>query len=311
MWLFGRKKPQKQDQNEPAPHVNQQKEDLLVDPSLHIQGSPTDASVPYALPNNLQEVNRLDFQHYILRQALKTNYLAPLHKEIPPQSILDIGCGTGRWLAEVGSQFPGSRLVGLDQAALPEGTHFPTEGAFVQSNVLEGIPFTDASFDFVHQRLLVVALPYHSWPFIIGEILRVTRPGGWIELAETDGELHSAGPAMQQYAEWAAIALKQRGIDTQRINTIPQLLKAQNLIHVEKQTVTIPIGKWAGRLGQMAMVDLQSAQQGLKPLLMMANGITSQQYDDLLVQAHQEYDKLHTTVQYTVVYGQRPLDTSR
>jgi hypothetical protein len=44
------------------------------------------AHVPYALPKDLDEVNRLDFQHYIYRQVMKGNFLAPLQG---PHNILD------------------------------------------------------------------------------------------------------------------------------------------------------------------------------------------------------------------------------
>ncbi|MGH2480290.1 MAG: hypothetical protein ACRDHW_11590 [Ktedonobacteraceae bacterium] len=44
------------------------------------------------------EISRLDFQHYLLRQALKGNYLAPIRD---PGYILDGGAGTGRWGREM------------------------------------------------------------------------------------------------------------------------------------------------------------------------------------------------------------------
>ena len=49
---------------------------------------PTDS--PYILPWNMEEVNRLDFQHHLLRQAMSGNYRAPLKR---PKNILDVGYG--------------------------------------------------------------------------------------------------------------------------------------------------------------------------------------------------------------------------
>ena len=34
--------------------------------------------VPYALPQDFGEINRLDFQHYLLRHAFRGNFAAPL-----------------------------------------------------------------------------------------------------------------------------------------------------------------------------------------------------------------------------------------
>jgi hypothetical protein len=56
------------------------------------------AQAPYLLPTDDREINRLDFQHYMLRFVMKGNFAAPLRQ---PRDILDIGSGSGRWpLAE-------------------------------------------------------------------------------------------------------------------------------------------------------------------------------------------------------------------
>jgi methylase of polypeptide subunit release factors len=69
------------------------------------------ADAPYLLPADDREINRLDFQHYMLRYALRGNYLAPVAH---PQSILDVGCGTGRWALEMAREFPHANVVALD-----------------------------------------------------------------------------------------------------------------------------------------------------------------------------------------------------
>jgi SAM-dependent methyltransferase len=137
---------------------------------------PSPPPVPYALPNNPQEINRLDFQHYMLRYVLEANYLAPLVLE-QVNTMLDVGCGTGRWIYEMAQQFPHSRLIGIDHVLPDANLHFPPTCTFQQSNVLNGIPFPDHQFDYVHQRLLVLAFPLAKWPFVLHELVRVTRPG--------------------------------------------------------------------------------------------------------------------------------------
>jgi len=59
----------------------------------------------------------------------------------------------------------------------------PPNYAFVAGNILEGLPFADGGFDFVHMRLVFFAIPADRWPFVIGELVRVTRLGaGWNRL---------------------------------------------------------------------------------------------------------------------------------
>jgi hypothetical protein len=48
----------------------------------------------YMLPRRPSEVDRLDVQHYALREALGANYLAPVKG---PALVLDVGSGTGQW----------------------------------------------------------------------------------------------------------------------------------------------------------------------------------------------------------------------
>lgn len=67
------------------------------------------ADVPYALPQDTEEINRLDFQHYLLRYAFHGNFAAPLRD---PHAILDVGCGTGRWAREMAQAFPSARALG-------------------------------------------------------------------------------------------------------------------------------------------------------------------------------------------------------
>ncbi|GCE22387.1 class I SAM-dependent methyltransferase [Dictyobacter kobayashii] len=154
------------------------------DPSVNDQMSPSGIFAinqlegdMYLLPRNLQETHRLDFQHYLLRQVLKGNTLAPMSES--PASILDVGCGTGRWPQEMAMLYPKTQVIGLDldhslQQLLPAiGPNY----RFIASNILSGLPFPDQSFDFVHQRLLVAGIPAKQWPFVISEITRVTRVG--------------------------------------------------------------------------------------------------------------------------------------
>ncbi|MGH2514149.1 MAG: class I SAM-dependent methyltransferase, partial [Ktedonobacterales bacterium] len=131
---------------------------------LSIRGRQYLTTAPYFLPKDDEEVNRLDFQHYLFRFALKGNYAVPLEA---PANILDVGTGTGRWAMEMAALFPAANVIGLDvipppaddTATLGNGLdRRPDNYVYVQGNALDGLPFPDATFDFVHQRLLVAAL---------------------------------------------------------------------------------------------------------------------------------------------------------
>ncbi|GCE13524.1 class I SAM-dependent methyltransferase [Tengunoibacter tsumagoiensis] len=278
-----------------------------ISPSRDI---PAASQMPYALPNNLQEVHRLDFQHYMLRSALEANYLAPLKPELV-KTMLDVGCGTGRWMSEMAQQFPLSVIIGVDHVKPANtGLIFPANCMFQQQNVLEGLSFPDHQFDYVHQRLLVLALPFTYWSFNISELVRVTKPGGWIELVESDGmftNVGGPGTATAQLNEWGRSALKPRGIDPSQVQNIPTILQNMHLENIQVQGISLPVGRWGGRLGQMALTNTQSALTGMKPLICSSAGIAEEEYDQLLAKVYNEFEEYHSSLQFTISYAQKPV----
>jgi SAM-dependent methyltransferase len=116
------------------------------------------------------ETQRLDFQFYLIRSILHGNHASPLRGDLT--SILDVGCGTGRWVMEMARTFPGAQVVGLDIEPPQSGQVLAPNTCFVQANLLDGLPFADRSFDFTHQRLLVLAIPAAHWPAVVGELVR-------------------------------------------------------------------------------------------------------------------------------------------
>jgi len=63
------------------------------------------ADVPYLLPKDALEDQRLNYQHYVLYRTISNHYLAPLTPE-SVHTILDVGTGTGIWPAEMARLFP-------------------------------------------------------------------------------------------------------------------------------------------------------------------------------------------------------------
>jgi ubiquinone/menaquinone biosynthesis C-methylase UbiE len=268
------------------------------------------AGVPYALPSDLSEMNRLDFQHFILRQAFKGNYAAPVRN---PARILDVGTGTGRWAMEMATHFPAAQVVGLDikeQMAESQGGASaadlrPANYSFVSGNILEGLPFPDASFDYVHQRLLFFAIPSDRWQFVLNELARVTRPGGWVEVVEGRYGYEPMGPAAQAISDVMLGAMQKRGIDPRASEHLDQFLRNAGLRHVETRTIKLPVGDWGGRLGQLAVTDVMTFSQAAKPLL-LAQGMTEGECAALTEEMRRECETMRYTWPFYIVYGQRP-----
>lgn len=266
------------------------------------------ADVPDILPKDEQEINRLDFEHHVLRYTMRGNFAAPIGQ---PSSILDVGCGTGRWAIEMAGLFTGANVIGLDIASPGSRNsgmteRLPDNYLFVSGNVLEGMPFSNASFDFVHMRLLFTAIPAARWNDVVRELARVTRPGGWIELVEGGLPL-DGGPALDAINSWVSVIAARRGIDLGRGGQVGAMLQSAGLAHVVFRDMYLPVGRYGGRTGQMTAADTLALIEGLRPLI-TAQGVASPQtFDRALAAARAELD--HPGRQcvrpFYVAYGMR------
>jgi ubiquinone/menaquinone biosynthesis C-methylase UbiE len=257
--------------------------------------------VPYALPKDLAEVNRLDFQHYIYRNVLRGNFLVPL---ADPTAILDVAAGTGIWGKEMAQQFPQARVVGLDLEDIKVSGPIPANYQFVQGNLLDGLPFVANSFDFVHQRLVLAsAVPFERWMDVFKELLRVTRPGGWLELPEVGVEVHPLGPLTRHFFEWGIEASHLRGLSPREIPRIERYLSEAGGRNVGMQHYDVPMGNWGGRIGTLMETNLFSALSALKALYTERGSVES--FDDLLYQLPDEWRTLKSHIRFFVFWCQK------
>lgn len=277
-----------------------------------VRGRTHARGIPYVLPRDVEEMNRLDFQHYVLRQAFKGNFLAPVGN---PREILDVGTGTGRWASEVATVFPTANVVGLDINPPPVDEHSaaggaelrPSNYAFVPGNVLEGLPFADGSFDFVHMRLLVLAMPHDRWPVVVNELIRVARPGGWVESVEVI-EDQQGGPSVDQIMSWVGAMLQRRGIDIRDGSRVGSLLQAQGLVNVFSRRIEVPIGVHGGRVGRLMAADILNGMQALRGPMEQLGLTTTAEFDQVFAAARQamESPRVHCVAPFYIAYGQRP-----
>jgi len=301
------------------PTLLRRRRTVVVDPSEDRRfwvfgGRRHHAAMPNPLPKDTGEINRLDFQHFLLRTGFRGNYAAPLDH---PRDILDVGCGSGRWAMELAAHFPQARVVGLDVVPPPadDSRTFgngldqrPPNYTFTPGNVLEGLPFPDNSFDFVHQRLLITAIPAERWPAVIRELARVTRPGGWVELAECGVPEH-AGPGLTGlWGTWIELCAK-RNVDFTMGHTIGQLLSDGGLAHVQRHHLYFPMGAWGGHVGRMSATDCLAVGQALRAGVTAAGILPPADYDKLyaLTQTELSAPKGHGILPFYLAYGQRAL----
>lgn len=262
------------------------------------------ADAPYLLPTDEREIHRLDFQHYMLRHALKGNYSAPLRD---PASILDVGCGTGRWAAEMAAHFPQARVVGMDLASVQSGAldaTRPLNYSFAPGNVFDGLPFASGLFDYTHMRLLFLAIPAERWPTVVRELIRVTREDGWIELVE-GGVPHGGGPALAEISRLTMEASRRHGIDLTFGARIGDFLRAAGVREVTMHEIQIPIGGNGGRIGAMMATNFLAGIEGLQPLLVTHGLASPQEFAQITAAIRFEMTRWQLATPFYIAYGRR------
>lgn len=267
------------------------------------------ADMPYLLPKDLGEINRLDFQHYLYRAALRGNHAAPIGS---PPSILDVGTGSGRWAIEMAEQFSLSSVIAVDlvdPAEIGSRSHlpqrFPENYTFVQGDILQGLPFAEHSFDFVHQRLLYAAIPLARWQWVAYELCRVTKPGGWVELVE-GGVLQGPGPNSRAVNAWAVEMASRRGINVLIGPQLDRFLREAQLINVQIREVVLPVGQTRGHMGKLTEINLLNMYHGLRGAVIAAGVVDGATYDRCMAAMPAEFARWPHTFPFYVAYGQRP-----
>ncbi len=111
-----------------------------------------------------------------------------------PVRLLDVACGTGRFLGQAARALPGSSLVGIDlspwyaefaqesfaRLQLPALTERPR----VEVGNAEALPFEAGSFDAVTSIFLLHELPRAVRRSALAEVRRVLAPGGLLVLED-------------------------------------------------------------------------------------------------------------------------------
>ncbi len=256
------------------------------------------------LPRHRTEIDRLDVQHYALRAALKGNQVAPLDQ---PGTILDVGSGTGQWGYDLCSQFPKAMVVGLDLVP-GKAQGRPENYRFVKANVLHGLPFGDDAFDYVHQRLMVTALPLTTWPGVVRDLVRVTRPRGWVELVEGGYDIEPLGPATKRLFDLAARLAASYGLDTTGSvsHVLDDYLRHAGAEDVDKRSVPLPIGEWGGRVGSLMASDFRSTFNGLCSTFESRFGLPAAICQELLRAMQEECEGYRTRYTFTFAVGRKP-----
>ncbi|CAG8503194.1 12938_t:CDS:2 [Acaulospora morrowiae] len=251
----------------------------------------------------ISETKRLQSQYSYMSNLWESKFYSPINQKLRDggMKVLDIGCGTGEWILDMAREYPNTKFYGLDLSPNYQTSSLPENVEFYQGNLLEGLPFEDVTFDFVHMSLLVRWLTTKQWEdVVIRELVRVTKPFGFIELMEGDLTLHNQGPVTMKLQEAFLASMHARGISPMIETIITRILTTNPYLedlHVETRTGLL--NKWDG---------LNSLENGLQVFKTLKKSnlefmsVTSSEYDDMLTSYVKEVEEYNTHCKFYRFY---------
>ena len=150
------------------------------------------------------EMARLTDQDRLMTGAMRTLLPHPLALSTASR-VLDVACGPGGWATDVAFQHPEIDVTGIDisqtmiQYANAQAKVRRLENLnFLVMDILQPLTFPDNSFDVVNARFMISFMHKEAWPRVIGEFMRVLRPGGILTLTEVDDWGISTSAALER-----------------------------------------------------------------------------------------------------------------
>ncbi|KAI0014925.1 hypothetical protein F4780DRAFT_133187 [Xylariomycetidae sp. FL0641] len=164
-------------------------------------------TLAYPLPVDLAELHRQSLRTLLTFQLFGGPIISSAFTNKPPQRVLEVGCGSAFWsmmchrfFAQHGHSniyFTGMDIVPLAGAGLDSNTKPDKDmrWRFVQHDVRKiQWPFADNEFDLIMVKDLSLANGFRDSQALFEEEIRVLKPGGVLEIWDTDHTIRMLRP---------------------------------------------------------------------------------------------------------------------
>ncbi|GFP57486.1 secondary metabolism regulator LAE1 [Trichoderma asperellum] len=188
----------------------------------------------YPIPNDDTEQNREDMLHTMMMEATDGKlYYAPIGNH--PQKIIDLGTGTGLWAIERIDLSP------IQPSWVPQNVTFIIDD--VEAEWLNG-----HNWDFVHLRNMI---PVMKSPVdLLKQAYDHMKPGGWIELQDVDGDVHSDDDTvpddwpLKRFTEILLEGFAKFGTNAHAAVFGGQYLEEAGFVNIQHNYIKLPYGTW-------------------------------------------------------------------
>ncbi|KAI8991356.1 S-adenosyl-L-methionine-dependent methyltransferase [Mycotypha africana] len=207
-------------------------------------------------------------QHFSIKALFDGNILSSVLNRLPPNAqVLDLGCGSGCWVMDMAIDYPHFQFIGVDMADMFPTAIRPENVKFQLQNILQGLPFPDNTFDFVHMRLLIIAFQKKDWPWVLSEIYRVLKPGGIVQLMESDFTEKTNVPIVEKFNNEFIKAMLDLEQDPWIGSKLSHLLEEQNFQVVELKEKYLDYKLPLNPISKEMLTNWKDAMLSIRPML--------------------------------------------
>lgn len=262
------------------------------------------------MPNDETELSRLNIVHQIYLILFQGRLTLTAFTTDSPR-ILDVGTGPGDWAIEMSAEYPNATIVASDLGVFDSGIgHVSLPNVDFQLADAQSQWTYHEPFDLIHIRGLSGA--FRDWHSIYLQAFAHLKPGGYIEIADTDpagdtvrvttnpneenegGERSRNPPNLRTYASALRASGETSGFPRDLRHLRKEALLAAGFDDITIIEETFPIGLWPEdihdkTLGKMALIALLEGLEAhaLRPLTKLA-GYTLEAAKDLCKKVQEE-----------------------
>jgi hypothetical protein len=144
------------------------------------------------------------------------------------------------------------------------------------------------------------------WPHLIAELFRVCKPGGWVEICETDGMVREPSPTSELINSWLSRVAIDEGVQLEYVNTLDTLLASAGFHNVTSHDMCLPLGEWGEGIGTVNQRIYHSLIETYRTRLLICAGITDEYLDALLEEQSRSLEQYQSYTLHRIYIAQRP-----
>ncbi|KAJ4391002.1 hypothetical protein N0V93_004601 [Gnomoniopsis smithogilvyi] len=280
--------------------------------------TPAPSETTYLLGGSSAELERIDGIHESTVNYMGKLLLAPIDFQSRRLRILDSGTAGGRWLRELRKlQGSNHEYVGTDittsflTSDLPDDNIIYRAWDITKQWPQELLP----GFDVVHQRFVLGAIRKAELHRTVSNLTHLVRPGGWIELLESDvrqevvtDDSNEAAPVWRLLRD-VYLAMQ---VEPDPDQYLRGWLEEAGFVDISEVRVPVPVGprrldaEMGTKSARTVVVTAQHLVMGAKQLGPEGTSFSPQALDALPREVGAALGKRGGTYSVYAIYGRRP-----